>query len=105
MNRRPGWTVDEHGPDGVEEDLEGAEEGLAEEGVEEEGFDGGGEVGVEAGYTEGLVMCEMVWLNERKMVSLFLSLVLSFFIFPPSGTEVLDMYAYPESSTVRQPNR
>ena len=42
-----GGAVDEHGAQGVEEDLEGAEEGLAEEGVQEEGFDCGGEVGVE----------------------------------------------------------
>jgi hypothetical protein len=34
-------AVDGHGPDGVEEDLEGAEEGLAEDGVEEEGLEGG----------------------------------------------------------------
>ena len=38
--------VDEHGTEGVEEDLEGAEEGFAEDGVEEEGFQCGGEVGV-----------------------------------------------------------
>ena len=38
--------VDHHGTEGVEEDLEGAEEGLAEDGVEEEGFKGSWEVGV-----------------------------------------------------------
>ena len=38
MDGREGGTVDEYGADGVEEDLEGAEEGFAEEGVEEEGF-------------------------------------------------------------------
>jgi hypothetical protein len=57
-----GRAVDEHGAQGVEEDLEGAEEGLAEEGVEEEGFDGGGEVGVEAGDAEGFVVREVVGL-------------------------------------------
>ena len=48
--------VDHHGTESVEEDLEGAEEGLAEDGVEEEGFDGGGEVGVEAVDAEGFVV-------------------------------------------------
>jgi hypothetical protein len=46
MQRGDGEPVDNHGPDGVEENLEGAEEGFAQDGVEEEGFDGGGEVGV-----------------------------------------------------------
>ena len=54
--------VNEHGTQGVEEDLEGAEEGLAEEGVQEEGFEGGGKVGVQAVDAEGFVVCEMVWL-------------------------------------------
>jgi len=57
-----GHGVDEDGADGVEEDLEGAEEGFAEEGVEEYGFKGGGEVGVEAVDAEGFVVCEVVWL-------------------------------------------
>ena len=52
-----GELVDHHWTDGVEEDLEGAEPGFAEDGVEEEGFEGGGEVGVQAIDTEGLVMC------------------------------------------------
>lgn len=51
-----GDLVDHHGAEGVEEDLEGAEEGLAEDGVEEDGFEGGGEVCVEAVDTEGLVV-------------------------------------------------
>lgn len=38
MDGGEGRAVDEHGPEGVEEDLEGAEKRLAEEGVEEEGF-------------------------------------------------------------------
>jgi hypothetical protein len=42
--------VDHHGAEGVEEDLECAEEGFPENGVEEESFEGGGEVGVEAVY-------------------------------------------------------
>jgi hypothetical protein len=57
-----GHAVDGHGPEGVEEDLEGAEEGLAEDRVEEDGFEGGGEVGVEAVDAEGLVVGEVVGL-------------------------------------------
>ena len=56
MNLGEGRAVDEGGADGVEDELEGAEEGFAEEGVEEEGFDGCGEVGVEACYAEGFVV-------------------------------------------------
>lgn len=56
------WAVDEHWAHGVEENLEGAEEGLAQEGVEEEGFDCGGEVGVETCYSEGFVVRQMVGL-------------------------------------------
>ena len=62
VDHRPGRAVDEHGPDGVEEDLKGAEKGLSQEGVEEEGFDGRGEVGVETGYAERFVVREVVWL-------------------------------------------
>ena len=43
-----GESVDEHWSEGVEEDLEGCEEGFSRYGVEEYGFEGGGEVGVEA---------------------------------------------------------
>lgn len=43
-----GHGVHEDGPDGVEENLEGAEEGLAKEGVEEDGFKGRREIRVEA---------------------------------------------------------
>lgn len=39
-----GDLVHEDGADGVEEDLEGAEEGFSEDGVEEDGLEGGGEV-------------------------------------------------------------
>jgi hypothetical protein len=51
-----GERVDHHGAQGVEEDLEGAEEGFAEDGVEEDGFEGSGEVGVEAVDAEGFVV-------------------------------------------------
>lgn len=60
-------VVDEHGADGVEEDLEGAEEGFAEEGVEEEGFEGGGEVGVQAVDAEGFVVGEVVGLKRGRI--------------------------------------
>jgi hypothetical protein len=49
--------VDKEGADGVEEDLEGAEEGFAKDGVEEYSFKGSGEVGVEAVNAEGFVVC------------------------------------------------
>lgn len=57
---RQGDLVDHHWAQRVEEDLEGAEEGLAEDGVEEDGFEGGGHVGVEAIDAEGLVVREVV---------------------------------------------
>lgn len=46
VNAGQGDSVDGHGADGVEEDLEGAEECLAEDGVEYESLEGGGEVGI-----------------------------------------------------------
>lgn len=52
--------VDHHWAEGVEEDLEGAEECFAEDGVEEDGFEGGRHVGVEAVNAEGLVVSEVV---------------------------------------------
>jgi len=48
--------VNQHGTEGVEQDLEGAEEGFAEDGFEKDGFEGGGEVGVEAVDAEGFVV-------------------------------------------------
>lgn len=56
MHPGEGYAVDGHGTQGVEEDLEGAEEGFAEDGVEENGFEGGGKVGVEAVDAEGFVV-------------------------------------------------
>lgn len=57
MDVGEGRTVDEHWAEGVEEDLEGAEECLAQEGVEEEGFERGWKVSVEARYSDGFVVC------------------------------------------------
>lgn len=62
MDGGEGDAVDEDGANGVEEDLEGAEEGLSEEGVEEYCFEGGGEVGVEGMDAEGFVVGQVVWL-------------------------------------------
>jgi len=56
VQARERQLVHHHGPQGVEEDLEGGEEGLAEDGVEEDGFEGGGEVGVETVDAEGFVV-------------------------------------------------
>jgi hypothetical protein len=68
-----GELVDEHGPQGVEEDLEGGEEGFAEDGVEEDGFECGGDVGVQPVDAEGLVVGEVVRLqrvsNPRRIPS------------------------------------
>lgn len=55
-----GHAVHGHGPQGVEEDLEGAEEGLAEDGVEEDGLEGGGQVGVEPVDAQRLVVGQVV---------------------------------------------
>ena len=57
-----GDFVDEDGADGVEQDLEGAEEGLSEEGIEEYCFEGGGKVGIEAVDAEGFVVGSVVGL-------------------------------------------
>ena len=56
MDARERQVVHHHGAQGVEEDLEGCEEGFAGDGVEEPGFEGGGKVGVEAVYAEGFVV-------------------------------------------------
>lgn len=46
MDSCEGDFEDEYRPYGVEEDLEGAEEGLAEDRIEEEGLEGRWEVGI-----------------------------------------------------------
>ncbi len=56
VDAREGELVNQHGTEGVEQDLEGAEEGFAEDGFEKDGFEGGGEVGVEAVDAEGFVV-------------------------------------------------
>jgi len=66
---RKGRAVNEHGPEGVEEDLEGAEEGLAQQGVEEEGFQSCWEIGIQTRDTERLVVRQMVGLFKRQLVN------------------------------------
>ena len=51
-----GDSVDGHGADGVEEDLEGAEECLAENGVEHESLEGGGQVSIKPINAKRLVV-------------------------------------------------
>lgn len=65
MNDGEGRAVDEHGANGVEENLERAEESLAQEGIQEESLHGRRKIGIEAGDAEGLVVGEMVWLSGR----------------------------------------
>ena len=60
VNLGEGQVVDEHGSEGVEEDLEGAEEGLASDRVEKDGLKGGGQVGIEAIDAERLVVGQVV---------------------------------------------
>jgi hypothetical protein len=93
VDARQGQVVDHHGAQGVEEDLEGCEEGFAGDGVEEPGFEGGGEVGVQAVYAERLVVCEMVGLDldVRPCVR--------------GRSAQVDVPTYPERSRVRNANR
>lgn len=53
-------AVDEHGAQGVEEDLEGGEEGLAGDRVEEQGLECRGQIRVEAVDAQRLVVSQMV---------------------------------------------
>lgn len=55
-----GHAVDAHGSDGVEKDLEGAEEGLSEDRVEEDSLEGSRQVGIETVDTQGLVMRQVI---------------------------------------------
>lgn len=61
-------AVDEHRAEGVEEDLECAEEGLPEDGVKEHGFKSGREVGIQAIDAKGLVVGEMIglWCGQYR---------------------------------------
>lgn len=61
-----GDAVDGHGANGIEEDLEGAEEGFAENGVQKEGLQGSRQVRVEAIHAEALVMSKMVRLGGEE---------------------------------------
>lgn len=61
-----GDAVDGHGSQGVEEDLESAEERLSENRVEEDCLESSGEIGIEAINAEGLVVSKMVRLKRTK---------------------------------------
>jgi hypothetical protein len=61
MNLGKRQLIDEHGSERVEEDLEGAEEGLARNRVEENGFKGSGQVRIETIDTQRLVVSQVVW--------------------------------------------
>lgn len=85
-----------HGPDGVEEDLEGAEEGFAKDRIKDNCFERGGEIGVKTIDAQGLVM--------RKVVRLFPSNYVSnphVFTTMPQRKEVR---AYPERGAVWNAN-
>jgi hypothetical protein len=62
-------AVDGHGSQGVEEDLESAEEGLSENRIQNEGLEGSGKIGIEAINAEGLVVGKMVWLYRVSIIS------------------------------------
>lgn len=66
---------DEDWADGVEYDLEGAEECLPEDGVKKEGFGGGRKVSIKPVNTEGLVVGKVIWLFQ---ISLILPLNITF---------------------------
>ena len=70
VNVGQGNTVDSHRSEGVEEDLESAEESFAENRIEDEGFESGWEIGIEAINAKGLVVRQMVRL---KAVSTLIS--------------------------------
>ena len=53
-------VVDEHGSQSIEQNLAGAEEGLAGDRVKEPCLEGGRQIGIEAIHTERLVVGEMV---------------------------------------------
>ena len=73
MDVSEGRAVDEHGADGVEEDLEGAEESLAKERIKEEGFNGGGKISIQACHAQRFVVGEVVGLwNISSQSILFL---------------------------------
>ena len=67
VNLGKGHAVDSHGTDGVEEDLEGAKEGLAEDRIEQEGLERGRQVGVKAIDAEALVVGKMVRLYDEVL--------------------------------------
>lgn len=62
-----GDLEDTHGPDGIEEDLEGAEECLAQDGVQDHSFEGGGKVGIQPVHSQALVVRQVVGPEARAV--------------------------------------
>lgn len=69
MHPGEGHLENTHGPDGVEEDLEGAKEGFAKDRIKDNCFEGGGEIGVQAINAQGLVMRKVVRLATVFMLA------------------------------------
>lgn len=67
MNPGEGDLEDTHWPDGVEEDLEGAEEGLPQNGVENHGLESGGKVGIQPVHAQALVVRQVVGPEARAV--------------------------------------
>lgn len=64
-NPGEGHAEDEHRAQGVEQDLEGAEKGLAKDRVEEDCLKGGRKVCIETIDAEGFVVRQVVWLENN----------------------------------------
>lgn len=56
-----------HGPEGVEENLAGAEEGLAQDAVQKDSFKTGGQIGIQPLDTERLVVNKMIRPKARTV--------------------------------------
>lgn len=67
MDPGEGDLENTHGPDGVEEDLEGAEECLAQDGVEDHSLEGGGEVGIQPVHAQALMVRQVVGPETRAV--------------------------------------
>lgn len=61
------YLVYEHGPERIEQNLEGCEEGFACDAVEEDGFKGGREIGVQSINAQALVVCEVIWAERGRV--------------------------------------
>lgn len=57
-----GYPIDHHGANSIEQDLESAKERLPQHRVQENCLERGRKVGINAIYTEGFMMGEVIWL-------------------------------------------